>query len=117
MRRQFYEQPDTARKASNYIGLINTKTNVYKVALEAIESATYVCNRDHMRSPKVKVHLNLNGRSISVDQAKDVEISFCYFPSHVYFVLFEIIKNSMAATVDFHRDSASLPPINIHIAG
>lgn len=44
-------------------------------------------------------------------------ISFTYIPSHLHHILFELIKNSLRATVEFHGVNASkYPPIKIIVA-
>ena len=37
-------------------------------------------------------------------------------PSHLHHMLFELIKNSMKAVIDFHGEYSELPPIQIIIA-
>ena len=75
----------------------------------AIADARYLCERQHGDAPDVQIH----GR---------LDLTFAYVPTHLHYVLLELIKNSMRATVEFHTpeggiaDSAAMPPIRVVIA-
>eukprot|EP00658_Telonema_sp_P-2_P049711 TRINITY_DN3783_c0_g1_i6.p1 TRINITY_DN3783_c0_g1~~TRINITY_DN3783_c0_g1_i6.p1 ORF type:complete len:388 (-),score=86.33 TRINITY_DN3783_c0_g1_i6:372-1535(-) len=56
------------------------------------------------------------GEEVEIDLVGDVGVKMPYVPAHLYYILFEIIKNSMRAVCEFHAQSASLPPIMIVIA-
>jgi pyruvate dehydrogenase kinase 2/3/4 len=47
------------------------------------------------------------------------DLTLAYFPTHIHYILLELLKNSMRATMEFHgsraRD-ADIPPIRIVIA-
>jgi pyruvate dehydrogenase kinase 2/3/4 len=72
--------------------------------MAAMEDARYMCMRQHGDAPEVTLH----GR---------MDLTFAYVVEHVHYVLLELLKNSMRATVEFHgsRDSP-MPPIRIVIA-
>ncbi|KAL0481549.1 pyruvate dehydrogenase (acetyl-transferring) kinase, mitochondrial [Acrasis kona] len=86
----------------NYVGLISKQTSPSKVALSAIEDASILCQRHHLDVPEVSLH-----------GAKD--INFPYVSSHLYYMLFELVKNSMRAVVEFHK-GGPYPSIRIVIA-
>mmetsp|Transcript_30094 Transcript_30094/g.39622 ORF Transcript_30094/g.39622 Transcript_30094/m.39622 type:complete len:432 (+) Transcript_30094:71-1366(+) len=86
-----------------YIGMIGTETSPAQVARMAIEDATYVCNRQYGDAPEVSLHGKL-------------DFTFPYVPQHLHYILMEILKNSMRATVDFHGVDEDMPPIRVVIA-
>ena len=92
----------------DYIGLISVNTSPVKVANQAIDHATYMCTREFGDAP-----------SVSIRGRKD--LTFAYVPSHLYYMLFELLKNSMRATCVTHMQEndmfdKELPDINIVIA-
>eukprot|EP01041_Mallomonas_annulata_P011562 gene11562-24175_t len=92
------------------IGLICERVSPFLMAQEAIRDAAYVCTRTHGDAPEVSIH----GRT---------DLTFPYVswfpvPSHIHYILVELLKNSMRATVEFHGvNNKQLPPIRIIIAG
>lgn len=99
------------RKSSHYssdsplamVGLIDEKASPYAIALSAIEDAKYMCDRTHGDSPEVE----LRGR---------LDLTLPQIPDHIQYILLELLKNSMRATVEFHGVDNDLPPIKIIIA-
>ena len=50
------------------------------------------------------------------DDSPAEKISFVYIPSHLYHIMFELIKNSMRATIEKHGDhTVNLPPIKSNL--
>lgn len=89
-------------KDPNMIGLISTCASPYDIALQAIDDAAYMCKRTHGDAPEVTIH----GRT---------DLHFPYAPSHISYMLLELLKNSMRATVELHGVE-NMPPIRIIIA-
>jgi pyruvate dehydrogenase kinase 2/3/4 len=72
------------------------------VATSAIADASHICRRTHGDAPEVLIV----GRT---------DLTFPYVPSHLNYVLVELLKNSMRATVETHGVD-KMPPIKIVIA-
>jgi len=90
----------------NFVGIINTKTNIAETTQEAIENARYICKEyyDLDDAPKVVIF----GKNIQ---------TFPYVESHLHHMLFELLKNSLRAVVEFHgKDAKAFPNIKIVFA-
>eukprot|EP01098_Paradermamoeba_levis_P004736 TRINITY_DN201_c0_g1_i1.p1 TRINITY_DN201_c0_g1~~TRINITY_DN201_c0_g1_i1.p1 ORF type:complete len:328 (-),score=77.86 TRINITY_DN201_c0_g1_i1:176-1159(-) len=89
-----------SRPKPNFVGLICTATSPAQVAQDAIDDAKYMCDRQTGEAPEVTLH----GRT---------DLFFNYVPSHLYYILFELLKNSMRATVEFHSKKLSFGGVSI----
>ena len=87
---------------SDMIGLVSQAASPYDIAQQAINDAAYMCTRTHGDAPEVTIH----GRT---------DLKFTYVPSHISYMLLELLKNSMRATVETHGID-KMPPIRIVIA-
>jgi len=86
-----------------YVGLINLHTSPADVFSQAIEDAKYLCERAHGDAPDVL----LQGRT---------DLTFSYIPSHLYYCMFELLKNSLRATCEHHGVDSDMPQIKVIIA-
>lgn len=84
------------------VGLIDMECSPYNVAMQAIQDASYVCTRTHGDAPAVSLH-------------GSTDLTFPYFSSHLSYMLQELLKNSMRATVE-HHGLDDMPPIRVVIA-
>lgn len=77
---------------SNYVGVICTDCNVAEIAQDAIDTAQYICEEYYglFEAPEIQLIAPLN------------EINFMYVPGHLIHMLFETLKNSLRATIEFH---------------
>jgi len=87
----------------NYIGLICLKTSPYEIVKRAIDDAAFMCSRKYGESPEVII----TGR---------LDLTFPYVPTHLHYIMLELLKNSMRATVDWHGIDEDYPPIKVVIA-
>jgi len=85
------------------IGLISKRASPCEIAQQVIADAAYMCRRTHGDAPEVSIH----GRT---------DLHFPYVSSHISYMLLELLKNSMRATVETHGADNALPPIRIVIA-
>lgn len=91
----------------DYVGVICTKTNIFEIAQEAIDNASFICEEYYglFKAPEVILHCPEN-------------LEFMYVPSHLHHMLFELLKNSLRAVVDRFGDDieTTYPPIKIIVA-
>jgi hypothetical protein len=78
------------------IGVVCTKCHAGDSILRAVKIATEQCREHAGAAPNVVI-----------DGAKDA--IFAYIPEHVEFVLTELLKNAMLATVKAHGQTSALP--------
>lgn len=97
----------------DYVGIINPKTPLLEIAQDAAENAKFICQDYYglWGGPEV--------RFIGKENITD---HFCYVPSHLHHMLFELLKNSFRAVVErFGVDCDTYPEIKmvllIFIAG
>lgn len=88
----------------NFVGMINNKVSPAVIVQQAIDDATYMCERKYGEAPEVIIRRN------------NKEVTFSYVPAHIHYIMLELIKNAMRATVEFHGDDEDYPPIKVVIA-
>jgi len=86
-----------------YVGLINRNTLPTEICAQAIEEAKYMCVQLHGDTPEVVLY----GRT---------DLTFSYIPSHLYYCMFEILKNSLRAVAEHHGVNNTMPPVKVIIA-
>ena len=93
--------------STNMIGTIDLKCEIAPIIESAYQAARDLSEYHYMTAPE------LDFRAVnSVDDSPPEKISFVYIPSHLYHIMFELIKNSMRATIERHGDHmVYLPPI------
>ncbi|XP_077175832.1 pyruvate dehydrogenase (acetyl-transferring) kinase isozyme 1, mitochondrial isoform X2 [Paroedura picta] len=91
-----------------HIGSIDPKCSVVEVIKDGYENAKTLCDLYYMSSPE----LVLEEQNVkSPEQAMQV----VYVPSHLYYMVFELFKNAMRATMEHHADQGTYPPIHVHV--
>jgi pyruvate dehydrogenase kinase 2/3/4 len=98
---------DLNGQKSRHIGCIDPSCQVVSVVKDAYENAKFLCDQYYLASPDVIIEEHN-------DSERNSPIQFVYVPSHLYHMLFELLKNSMRAVVEHHGTaSADYPPIHI----
>lgn len=64
-----------------------------------------------------KLCIHNYGRAPAIEVRNKLFKQFTYIPGHIHVILFELLKNSCRAVCEFHKDSKSLPPIQVIIVG
>lgn len=98
---------------SQYMGMIAPHTNPYTLLQTAIQDATQLCMARYptlTAPPKVEIQ----GR---------LDLTFSYIPTHLHYILLELLKNAMRATVEHalaeqerRNDDSSTPPVQSSLA-
>ena len=91
------------KPVKDYSGLICMNTNPYKVAKDAAEDAAELCRMTYGDAP-------------SIELIGKLDLQFPYVPSHLYYIFFELLKNSMRAVVENHQKAKHLPKVRMVIA-
>ena len=88
---------------SHYIGMICPTTSPHDCVRQATADASMMCRRTYGRCPPVQV----SGR---------LDLSFSFIPSYLHYILLELLKNALRATMDRHLHSDTVPPVEVVIA-
>jgi pyruvate dehydrogenase kinase 2/3/4 len=71
----------------------------------SVERANEICRRNYGDAP-------------TIDVLGNVDLTFTYIPSHMGYMFFELLKNSLRATMEKHKDAhRAIPNVKVIIAG
>lgn len=87
----------------DHVGMICQKSSPHEIVCHAVEDAKFMCNRKFGDSPEVVIC----GR---------LDLCFPYIPTHLHYILLELLKNAMRATVEKHGVDSDWPPVYVIIA-
>lgn len=94
-----------------HIGCLDPACDLSDVVRDAYENARFLCDQYYLTSPALEIQ-----QYSSTDES--LPIRTVYVPSHLYYMLFELFKNSMRAVVEHHGhnpDTDTLPPLKVAI--
>ncbi|ETO16978.1 hypothetical protein RFI_20361 [Reticulomyxa filosa] len=91
---------------SGALGIIDHNCSPKEVLQWAVDDASRMCHENFGKVPEVNI----------IDEQ---HIRFTYIPTHLHYILLELLKNSMRATCEHHKDldESKLPPIEAIIVG
>jgi len=95
---------NTLNNHSEYVGIICTNSNVHDIVHEAIENARFICEEHYGM---------FKGPPVQLICPKD--LTFAYVPGHLSHICFELLKNSLRATVERFGSSSedTMPPMKV----
>ncbi len=103
---------------SKMIGIIDTKCNVSSVVNQAYEEASILCEQTYTVAPELYIRIHN-----AVDPAKQGKAEYSspifmvYPPTQLKFMLVELFKNAMRATVESKgKPYIKIPPIEVLVA-
>lgn len=101
-----YLELNRGSDSKEFVGFVNTKMNPVSVVETAAEDAKYMCLKSYGVAP-----------NIIFENTQSVQGVFPFIPNHLYYVMFELLKNALRATVDFNNASnKQLPPVEVIIS-
>jgi pyruvate dehydrogenase kinase 2/3/4 len=97
------------------VGIVDTGIDLLEVARSARHCAELVCNEHHGDCPDIDIEM--------ADSGDDGRAYVSHLPDHLNYILVELIKNSLRATVDTHMqrnqlgmvDCDDMPPVKVRI--
>lgn len=96
---------DSVHTHPKHIGGIDPSCNVIEVVKDAYETARTLSDKYYMAAPELRIE-EFNAK------APSKAIQVVYVPSHLFHMLFELFKNSIRATIEYHlNNSAGFPPV------
>lgn len=95
-------------ESPRHVGCIDPVCDVESVLHDAFENARFLCDQYYLTSPSMKLELHN-----AVEKGKPVSI--VAVPSHLYHIMFELLKNAMRATVEHNGVDDDLPDIKVFV--
>jgi len=102
-----FESTKTKHARRPIQGIIDPSCDPADVLMEAYEEAAMICDQIYMDHPKINIK--------STNTVDKDTVSFVYVPGHLHHMFFEVLKNSMRATMEFHAEAETVPDIEVHI--
>ncbi|XP_018331693.1 pyruvate dehydrogenase (acetyl-transferring) kinase, mitochondrial [Agrilus planipennis] len=96
---------------SKYIGCFDPNCDIIEVIKDAYENARFLCDQYYLASPELIIR-----QFIHNDIPHETKITMVYVPSHLYHMLFELFKNAMRATMEYHNAVEKYPPITVIVS-
>lgn len=95
---------DSSSSLSTYIGIICLETSPYAIVRQAAADASSMCRRTYGRCPTVEI-------------SGCLDLTFPYIPTYLHYILVELLKNALRATMETHETSSgALPNVKVIIA-
>ncbi|KAG8742872.1 hypothetical protein FRC10_000792 [Ceratobasidium sp. 414] len=91
----------------HHVGIINERTDIALILQDAIDNATFTCEEHYglSRAPRIILTSSLPAST-----------HLAYVPGHLSHIAFELLKNSLRATVERHTDSKDgFPDIHVDV--
>jgi pyruvate dehydrogenase kinase 2/3/4 len=97
----------SGKQVDGYMGTIEIECDPVQIAENASTNAKFLCEHSYGIAPEYDITcIPLEGRTT---------ITFPYISSHLYHILFELMKNSMRAVTETHKSKSASKMPRIHI--
>ncbi|XP_074642435.1 branched-chain alpha-ketoacid dehydrogenase kinase-like isoform X2 [Tubulanus polymorphus] len=87
----------------NHVGIINVHFSPKSIIERKVEFSRRICEMKYGHAPQVIINGHINA-------------TFPYIPQPLEYILGELLKNAMRATLEYHADSPQMPDVQVTIA-
>uniref|UniRef100_A0A915CQM2 Protein-serine/threonine kinase n=1 Tax=Ditylenchus dipsaci TaxID=166011 RepID=A0A915CQM2_9BILA len=102
-------------ESNGHVGHIDPHCNVREIIIDAYENARALCEQHYCVAPYLDLHCVDTIARASETHADEHEVTVPLVPLHLYYIVFEVIKNAMRATIDHHARADQLPEIKVMV--
>lgn len=85
---------EASKSTTNWIGCFDEDCSIASVVHDAASNVRFLCDQIYLSSPEVIIE------EFNVENNQQTPIRTTYVPSHLYHMVFELLKNSMRAVVE-----------------
>ena len=90
--------------AEDYIGLVCRRTDLTQVCEDAIQDARDICVEGYNTCPEIVLKRQFDKDNVKIP----------HIPAHLHYILFELLKNSLRATIEAHpKGKGPVPPVEV----
>ncbi|CAM2704656.1 unnamed protein product [Rotaria socialis] len=101
---------DESPQHSQQAGIIDPSVDIVAVIQEAYSMAKQLFQQVSYPVPKIEI------QSYNSEDHSTNPVTIAYIPSHIYHIVFELLKNSLRATVErYGLDAKEYPPVRVLI--
>ncbi|CAF0743728.1 unnamed protein product [Adineta steineri] len=91
-------------------GIIDPSVDVAAVVNDAYSTAKFLFEQASYQVPKIEIS------SHNIQDHSTNRVTIVYIPSHLYHIIFELLKNSLRATIErYGADAKEYPPVHVLI--
>lgn len=109
-----FEHPDIP-KSKKMVGIIDTKCNVSTVVNNAYEEASILCEQTYSFAPGLNLNIHNSIDPVKRGPKYSYPVFMVYPHTQLKFILVELFKNAMRATVE-NKGTITTPPIEVLVA-
>ncbi|CAB4032177.1 pyruvate dehydrogenase (acetyl-transferring) kinase, mitochondrial-like [Paramuricea clavata] len=100
---------EAGKSKTNWIGCFDEECSIASVVFDAATNARFLCEQVYLCSPDVIIE-----EHNAIEDNERIPIRMTYVPSHLYHMVFELLKNSMRAVVEKNGEDR-LPEVKVLI--
>jgi len=95
------------------LGVFDEHLDLRELLEEAISNSSFLVMQKYADAPNCELVLYDRKKKNGPIKETNETVTFAYVPSHLYHIIFELLKNSMRAVAEYHRKADRLPAVRI----